>query len=137
MIPIQPWMIKAGAGTVFLSLIFYSGCVVQRKHDAAKIQRLNANYDRCVGIVDTFQDNVDTLEKSIDDQNKAIDDLGEESSRKAAEMKVWYAAAIKNYDKANNKIIKDARDEAARLRERLSKLSVAEACHQAWVELTK
>ena len=129
--------LKYGIVVGVMASVFMWGCQVGKNKSAAKIQRLNANYDRCVGIVDTFQDNVDTLEKSIDDQNKAIDDLGKESSRKAAEMKVWYAAAIKSYDKANNKIIKDARDEAAKLREKLAKLSVADACHQAWVELTK
>jgi uncharacterized protein YydD (DUF2326 family) len=136
MIP-QAILIKYGIVAAFLVAIFTGGCQVQKRMDAAKIIRLETNYDRCVSIVDVFQDNVDELSKSLDEQNTAIEDLGKESERKKADLEAWYRDALRRYDATNNEIIREARDEAAELRERLSKLSVCDACNQAWVELTR
>jgi len=130
MIPVwvQPWMIKGGAVVLLLCGVFYSGCHVQKGIDEAKIQRLKSNYDRCVDIVDTFQLNVDTLEKAIHDQNAAITKLGEEYNSRVVSMQASHDASIRRLNSANNAAITEAREEAAALRERMVRLSVAESC---------
>jgi len=135
MIPIQPWMIKAGAGVLLVSGIFYSGCSVQKKMDLAKINKLKQQNSEYVMIIDAFQANCDELERGINAQNKAIEDLGKESERRMQQLNAAHAAAIRRFTQANEQIISDAREEADALRERLAGLSVAEACHQSWVEL--
>ena len=133
MMPIwlQPWMIKGGAVALLLSAVFISGCRVQKSIDIAKIQRINTKYDRCVGIVDTFQLNVDTLEQAIKDNNAKVIKLGEEYNAKVISMQSSHDAAIRRLNTSNDATIKQARDEAAALRERMVRLSVAESCIEA------
>jgi len=135
MIPIQPWMIKAGAGILLVSGIFYSGCSVQKKMDLAKINKLKQRNSEYVMIIDAFQANCDELERGIDAQNKAIEDLGKESERRIQQLKAAHTAAIRRFTQTNEQIISDAESEAAALRKRLAGLPLAEACHQAWAEL--
>jgi len=137
MIPIQPWMIKAGAGVFLVSAIFYSGCHVQRLRDSAKIGKLKQQNKEYVQIIDAFQDNCDELERGINAQNKAIEDLGKESERRMQQLKAAHTAAIRRFTQTNEQIISDAESEAAALRERLAGLPLAEACHQAWMELAR
>ena len=133
MIPIwvQPWMIKGGAVLALLGIVFAGGCRVQKNMDLAKIQRLESNYDRCVGIVDTFQTNVDTLEQAIEDNNARVIKLGEEHNAKVISMQSSHDAAIRRLNTSNNASVSRARDEAAALRERMVRLSVAESCIEA------
>ena len=133
MMPIwlQPWMIKGGAVLALLGIVFAGGCRVQKSIDIAKIQRINTKYDRCVGIVDTFQLNVDTLEQAIKDNNAKVIKLGEEYNAKVISMQSSHDAAIRRLNTSNDATIKQARDEAAALRERMVRLSVAESCTEA------
>ena len=130
MIPLalQPWLIKGGIVVAILGVAFAGGCRVQKNMDLAKIQRLESNYDRCVGIVDTFQDNVDTLEKAIENNNAAVIKLGEEHNAKVISMQASHDAAIRSLNTSNDAAINSAREEAAALRERMVRLSVAESC---------
>ena len=132
---IRPWMIKGGAVFLFLFVIFYAGCHTQRLQDKDKINKLKQQNKEYVTIIDAFQDNCDELERGIAAQNKAIEDLGKESERRMQQLNAAHAAAIRRFTQANEQIISDAREEADALRERLAGLSVAEACHQSWVEL--
>jgi len=133
MMPIwlQPWMIKGGAVLALLGIVFAGGCRVQKNMDLAKIQRLESNYDRCVGIVDTFQTNVDTLEQAIEDNNAKVIKLGEEHNAKVISMQSSHDAAIRRLNTSNDASVSRARDEAAALRERMVRLSVAESCTEA------
>lgn len=135
MIPLQPWMIKGGAGVLFLSAVFYAGCHTQKKLDQARLLKLESNYDRCVGIVDTFQDNVDVLEKGIKDQNAAIEKLGTESAKKMADLQASHQKAVETLRRQYDQSIAGQKEEAEKLRERLVGLSDAEACREAMKEL--
>ena len=137
MIPLQPWMFKAGAGVLFLSLIFYSGCYVQKKVDSTKILKLKAEIQRDVEIIETYQENYDTLDQAIKDQNKAITALGESTKVKIEQMKKTYTSTIAKMENDRISIIKRAEEEQLALLERIKDLSVGEACHEAMVELTK
>ena len=137
MIPITPGMIKGGAVFMFLSAVFIWGCRVQKQMDKAKINKLIDRNKQYVEIIDTFQDNVDTLDTAIKEQNAAIDELGEETERRVMSLRSAHESANErlraNYDAA----ISRSKDETAELRERMADLSVAEACHEAWVEVSK
>ena len=128
---LQPWMIKGGAVLALLGIVFAGGCRVQKNIDLAKIQRLESNYDRCVGIVDTYQLNVDTLEDVVEAQNEANIKLGEQHNAKVVSMQSSHDAAIRRLNTSNNATVERARDEAAALRERMVRLSVAESCIEA------
>ena len=133
MIPfaIQPWMIKGGAIVALLGMVFFGGCRVQKNIDRAKIQRLNTNYDRAVGIIDTFQDNVDTLDMAIKDQNEAIAQLGEDYDARVTALRTAHSAAITRLNTANNATEARLSHEVTALREQMVGLSVGEACQAA------
>jgi uncharacterized protein YoxC len=121
----------------FLSLIFYAGCHTQRQRDAGKIQKLIDKNNQYIEIIEVFQENLDLVEQAVKDQNAAITELGEETVRRAANLQAAHDAAIDRLNAANNATIKQARDEAAALRERMAGLSAAEACHEAWIEVAR
>jgi len=137
MIPITPGMIKGGAVALLLSAVFYGGCRTQKSIDLAKIQRLKADYTRAVEIIEVFQDNYDTLNKALKDQNEQITRLGEETERRIESISKAHNAAITRLSSANAASIRVAESEAAELRERMASLSVAEACHEAWLEVVR
>jgi len=105
--------------------------------DAAKIQKIKANYERCVEIVDIFQDNYDTLEKGLNNQNKAIEELGRESERRISSLRKAHQEAVTDLERNHNRTLKQRAKEAAELRKRLAGLPLGEACHQAWLEVAK
>jgi len=132
MIPTIPtWAIKGGAVFLFLFIIFYSGCYTQKQHDMSKIQKIKDKYDRCVDIVDVFQDNYDTLEKGLNDQNKAIEELGRESERRISSLREAHQEAVADLEQEHNRTLTRREAEAADLRERLAGLPLGEACHEA------
>jgi hypothetical protein len=135
MIPIQPWMIKAGAGSIFLSLVFYSGCYVQKKVDAERILNLKHENQEYVEVIEVFQENYDVLDQAIKDQNRAIEELGVESMRRIGELNAAHNESIALLARENSRLIEDARNETDTLRGRLSGLPLAEACHEAIMEL--
>ena len=128
---LQPWMIKGGAVLALLGIVFAGGCRVQKNMDLAKIQRLESNYDRCVGIVDTFQTNVDTLEQAIEDNNAKVIELGKEYNRKVIALKASHTRYTRQLNAANRESLDRAANEGAALRERMVRLSVAESCIEA------
>ena len=137
MIPITPGMIKGGAVFMFLSAVFIGGCRVQKQMDKAKINKLIDRNKQYVEIIDVFQDNLDIVEQAVKEQNAAIDELGEETERRVMSLRSAHEAANErlrtNYDAA----ISRSKDETAELRERMADLSATEACHAAWVEVTR
>jgi uncharacterized protein YhaN len=139
MIPIPvnvpSWVLKGGAVFLFLFAIFYSGCYTQKQRDMSKIQKINDKYDRCVEIVDIFQDNYDTIEKGLNDQNKAIEELGRESERRISSLRKAHQEAVTDLERNYNRTLSRREKEAAELRKRLAGLSVGEACTEAWISL--
>ena len=132
---IPTWAIKGGAVVLFLSLVFYGGCYTQKQHDMSKIQRISDKYDRCVDIVDIFQDNYDVLEKGLQDQNKAIEELGRESAERIMALKKAHQETVERLGREHERILKQRAKETAELREKLAGLSSAEACVEAWKSL--
>ena len=137
MIPLQPWMLKAGAGVLFLSLIFYSGCYVQKKVDSTKILKLKTEINRDVEIIEAYQENYDALDQAIKDQNNAIEALGEATKAKIEQLNKAHAHTIAKMEEDRISIIKQAKEEQLALLDRMKDLSVGEACHEAMVELVK
>jgi hypothetical protein len=133
MIPlaIQPWMIKGGAVLALLGMVFFGGCRVQKSMDLAKIQRVQAKYDRAVGIIDTFQDNVDTLDIAIKGQNEKIDKLGEDHDERVAALRAANDAAVIRLNAANDATEARYLRETTELRAQMVGLSVGEACRAA------
>ena len=131
------YALKGTVVTLFFSCIFYAGCHTQKQYDAKKINRLKQEVKNHVEIIEVFQENYDTVTQAVKDQNAAITELGEETVRRAASLQAAHDAAINRLNTANNATIRRARDEAAELRERMAGLSAAEACHQAWIEVTR
>lgn len=135
--PLQPWMFKVGAYAAIVGVAFFGGCRIQRNIDAQKIQKLKANYERCVGIVDTFQDNVDTLDKAIQDQNEAITKQGEEYNRKVVALKASHDRATRNLNASYEESLTEANREAADLRRRMERMSVVDSCLEAMREIAQ
>ena len=131
MIPITPGMIKYGAVVCLLSMVFFGGCRVQKKIDTAKIQRIQVKYDRAVGIIDTFQDNVDTLDMAIKGQNEKIDKLGEDHDARVTALRAANDAAITRLNTANDATEARYLRETTELRAQMVGLSVGEACRAA------
>jgi hypothetical protein len=132
---IPTWAVKGGAFLIVVSAIFIAGCNTQKKMDAAKIDKLKAENRRQVEIIEVFQENYDVLDTALKDQNEAIAKLGEESIRRINSLKARHEEAVTRLARTNNEILESTRDEAAELRERLVRLSVAEACHEAMIAL--
>lgn len=135
--PLQPWIFKVGAYAAIVGIAFFGGCRIQRNIDAQKIQKLKANYERCVGIVDTFQDNVDVLEKAIHDNNERITKQGEEYNKKVIALQASHEMATRRLIADNRDDLERSKEEARRLRERMVKLSVGEACVEAMKAIAK
>lgn len=135
--PIPPFVYKLGGIFLLLFLIFFSGCYVQKQHDAKKISLLKQEVKRHVEIIEVFQANYDTLDAALKDQNEQIDELGKEHNRKVNSLQAEHDAAIRRFNTASLNAVKEARDEAAALRERMAGLSAAEACHHAWLSVAQ
>ena len=129
MIP-KTLLIKVLLGAVALGAIFAGGCRVQYLMDRGKIiklQTLNQQH---------LENNLELL-SGIRESNKAIAKLAEISQQREAAIKAAGEEALARERSENATAIRDSEAAAADLRERLAQLPVAEACHQAWVELTK
>lgn len=136
MIPtIPPYVLKFGVIGLLFAAVFYGGCHTQARMDEARMQRLEAKYERCVGIVDVFQENYDTIAKGLKDQNAAIADLGEEAARRISSLQESHKEAVEHLRRNYERSITGQKEEAAKLREKLAGLSDAEACREAMMEL--
>ena len=137
MIPIPPFMYKLGGAALFLSLIFYAGCHTQKQRDTAKIQKLKATNKEYVEIIEVFQENYDALDQAIKNQNSAVEELGRKTVEAIETLEKRHLESLRRLNESHRSTLDQARSEAEELKQRLSLLTVAEACHQAWLEVVK
>ena len=148
MIPIplwfRPWMLKAGVGVLFLSVIFYAGCHTQKGIDAKRISKMQTkvetvehNYDLSLAAAAQSLENYRVLEQAVLDNNAEVIRLNEEYNLKVITIRRVSRTAIDNINSTHNAAMSEANEEINRLSERFAVMSVGEACHESWLEVVK
>lgn len=148
MIPIpiwfRPWMIKAGALTVCLGMVFYSGCRTQKNIDLNKLNKMKtkveiAEHNNELSLAAAAQSlkNYETLEQAVLDNNAKVIRLNEEHNLKVIAIRRVSRAAIDNINTAHDAAMDDLVEDNSRLMLQFSLLSASESCHAAWEEVVK
>ena len=137
MIPIplwfRPWMLKASAVVVLISLIFFAGCRVQKQMDMGKIERIRtnletteANYDQCLEMLVRSEDNYDSLQEMVNQANAEVDRLHAEYQDRVIALRRTSQAAIDNINRTHRQSMQELVEENLELQERFSVLTQAE-----------
>jgi len=132
---IAKYGLKVGAFLAFIAILVGAGCQWQKSIDRDKVEKWKGRYQQSLEAIAVWEKNVAGLRQAVKDQNEANDRLAEESRIREASLQATHQEALARLTRSNNETIRNARDETAALRERLAGLSVAEACHEAWVEV--
>lgn len=137
MIPIQPWMFKAGAVGVVVLAIFFAGWHVNGKRYQSKIETLKSNYSQCLEQNDRAVEGLKDIQKALERQSEAFDQLESESRRALETQKRINRIALEQERERRSQIINEYEDEVRRLNEAFASLTAAEACHEAWKGLVQ
>lgn len=135
---------KIAGPLVLILALFFAGWYTKGKIVEARIQTLKheyalieANYNSAVEIIDTCQENFAVLEAALKEQNEAFNKLQEDSERRVAQAEEMRRIALANAAKAHENAMSELHDDYVRLYGEWSLLTASDACHEAWVEITK
>lgn len=124
--PFAPWMAIALALLGIYAYGYHNG--VSKWHD---------KYDAAVVASEHNAAEADKLKTALEDQNRAIDTLKAEGDAALERVETAHSLALARQSASYQRAI-DKRDrDAAALRERVKLMTVAETCHEAWVEMAK
>lgn len=140
----RPWMLKAGAGVLFLGVIFYAGCHTQKGIDAKRIAKMQTKvetfeHNNKLSLAAAAQSlkNYTVLEQMVLDNNAEVIRMNEEYKLKVVAIRRVSREAIDNINASHEDAMDDAVEEITRLNEHFSLLSASESCHAAWLEVTR
>lgn len=124
-------------------VLFAGGCITRGKFDAGTIERLKAenatitqNYEYSLRTIDRCMQNVATLEDALRQQGEAIRQMGEDSRKAIEEANRMREEALARERELHEQALATMQSEYARLYQEWASLSAADACHQAWLEVT-
>jgi hypothetical protein len=137
MIPIQPWILKAGAGVLIVCVIFFAGwsaksALVEKKVSSLedRIKTIKADNDLCrTGLGD--------LQAAIDKQNAALDKLSSESLARLERTRLESLAALKAEQEYTQRLRAKFEAEKTALLERMENMTACEACNESWLEVVR
>lgn len=95
------------------------------------------SHQTCQTELSRASDEVRGLKGSIDAQNAAITNAALEYEDRVAATREAADRALLNQASSYRRQLREAAEATSELRERVRTIEVAEACHEAWLEVTK
>ena len=137
MIPIQPWMFKAGAGVLIVCVIFFAGWSAK----SALVEKMMSSLEDKVGLLEAdnslCRDGLDSLHSAIDKQNAALDRLSSESLARLERTRLESLAALKAEQEYTQRLRTEFEAEKTVLLERMENMTACEACNESWLEVVR
>ena len=122
-------------------IVFGSTYLVGRSHGknigAEKINDLKTSLKTCTETAKHNAAEVVKLEEAVKRQNAAYAALERDSREHLNRVNEVHERALQRQASAYQRAVEDARSQTDALRQRMNQLTVAETCHEAWVEVTQ
>lgn len=135
MIPIQPWMIKAGAIGAVVLAIFFAGWHVKGKMVASKVSSLEDTIRSLEGDNKRLKDGVVSLEQAIENQNRAIEEMFSRNAKDIERIRAESLLAIQREREYARERLSEISAQNRELLQKMENMTWAEACHTAWLEV--
>lgn len=129
-----PWIAVA----LLLVGIYYAGGSKWRvKHKAAIVARDAAivHRDAAVDRAALCAVGAEQVRAALTKQNNALRELGQLAAEREAAVRLEGEVALRRQADAYRRALRDATEATADLRLRIEEMSVAEACHESWLEV--
>ena len=95
------------------------------------------SHELCRGEIVRADGEVQTLKDAIAEQNASIDAASLEYDARVRATKDAADRVLRNQASSYQRQLREASEATSELRERVRTIEVAEACHEAWLEVTK
>jgi biopolymer transport protein ExbB/TolQ len=145
-VPAMTWalilpMVKRYGPWVAVVLVLVGLYTLGRSHGAAKWKVRHGDmverYNVCVDTAEHAADEVVRLRAAIDSQNDAIARMEQDHSDHDAAVRAAHDRVMRQQATAYERAMRRANTETEELRLRVRSMSVAEACHESWLELAQ
>lgn len=138
MIPLPAWLTltllkKAApwiAGALIVACIFLYGY-------SKGVSKWKGKYESANVSAQQNADEVDKLKAAVEEQNLSIEQWEKDKADELERVEQAHRTALARQASSYRRAIEQRDRDAAELRERVKLLTVAETCHEAWVEVTQ
>ena len=138
---IQAWLAKnalqLGVAGVIILAIFFTGWRVNGKRLHNKMEDIKSNYAQCLEQNEIAVQGLEDIKDALEEQNAAFTRIEQESAEALEKQKRIYLLALQQEREKTARILKEKEVEIRTLRKKFEGLTASEACHEAWLELTK